>query len=286
VGNSSSLMDQLMNNQISGGIVSSICFAAISGIYLLVLRRMRNAGLRALIPWSDSDVAVVCPGQPAPPGGAEAPSMTTDEAMALTEVLQCAAALKKHPWVLSSADKPRHAGIIALGGKVYNSFTAANLSAFCPGLSVEPPSGQDVGTVIRLGSTQIRPKEDESVAFIIRLSSSTTGCQGPALLIFGEYGSDTCAAACYLRKHANRLYHEFWGDSFAVKLVTRPRLGHQGFPDRHEDISAAVFRENRRSSKRRLLAWIYIPKRNRRPGSPPLSFPHPLPSTESRDRAA
>jgi len=279
-------MNQLMNNQISGGIVSSICFAAISSIYLLLLQHMRNSGLRALIPSSDSDVAVVCPGQPAQPGGAKAASMTTDEAMALAEVLQCAAALNKRPWVLSSADKPRHAGIISLGGEVYNSFTAASLSAFCPGLRIQPPRGQDRDTVIRLGSTQIRPKEDESVAFIIRLSSSMTGCQGPVLLIFGEYGSDTCAAACYLRKNANRLYHDFWGDSFAVKLVTRPQFGHQGFPDRHEDISAAVFRENLRSRKRRLLAWIYGLKRNRRPGRPPLPFPHPLPSTESHDRAA
>ena len=55
MGISASLMNQLMTNQISGGIVSSICFAAISSIYLLVLRHMRKAGLRALIPSSGSD---------------------------------------------------------------------------------------------------------------------------------------------------------------------------------------------------------------------------------------
>ena len=80
--------------------------------------------------------------------------MTTQEAMALAEVLQCAAALNKNPTVLSSADKPRHPGIISLGGGEYNSFTAANLSHFCPRLKVDPCGpGQD--TRISHGSTQI-----------------------------------------------------------------------------------------------------------------------------------
>jgi hypothetical protein len=289
MGISASLMNQLMTNQISGGIVSSICFAAISSIYLLVLRHMRNSGLRGLIPSSDSDVAVVCPGQPAQVGEAKAASMTAEEAMALAEVLQCAAALNKHPSVLSSADKPRHTGIISLGGGMCNSFTAANLSDFCPGLRIQPPCGPDEDTLISHGSTQIKPPtEDQSVAFIIRLSSSMTGCQGPVLLIFGEYGSDTCAAACYLRKNAKQLHRHFRGDSFAVKLVTRPRLGHPGFPGKgsHEDISADVFDNNGLSGKKRLLEWVHGPERNRRPGHPPPPYPLPQSPGASRDRAA
>jgi len=95
-----------MNNQIFGGIFSSICFAVISSIYFFGVRHMRNRGLRALIPSWDSDVAVVCPGQASQAGDSEAGSMTAQEAMALAEVLQCAAALNKNPTVLSSADKP------------------------------------------------------------------------------------------------------------------------------------------------------------------------------------
>ena len=286
MGNSASLMNQLMNNQISGGIVSSICFAVISSIYLLVVRHMRNSGLRALIPGSGSDVAVVCPGQPAQVGEGEAASMSIQEAMALAEVLQCAAALNKRPSVQSSADKPQHAGVISLGGGVYNSFTAENLDDFCPGLKIRPPCGPGERTLIFHGSTQIRPEEDKSVAFIIRLSSFITGFQSPVLLIFGEYGIDTCAAAHYLRTHANELYREFRDRAFAVKLVTSPKRGCQGFPGSHADISIDVFGKVELPRWKRLPEWIRRLGRKRHPGHPPLPYPLPQPPGESRDRAA
>ena len=286
VGYPASVLDQLMSNQIFGGIFSSICFAVISSIYFLGVRHMRNRGLRALIPSWDSDVAVVCPGQASQAGDGKAGSMTTQEAMALAEVLQCAAALNKNPTVLSSADKPRHPGIISLGGGVYNSFTAANLSDFCPRLKVNPCGpGQD--TRISHGSTQIdTPSPVKSIAFIIFLSSFITGCRGPVLLIFGEYGIDTCAAAHYLRTNADKLYRQFRGRAFAVKLVTRPRLECQGFPDGHVDISKDVFGKVEPSRRKRLLEWIHARGRSRHPGQSPLPYLRPRPPGESRNRAA
>lgn len=284
VGNPASVLDQLMNNQISGGILSSICFAAISSIYFLGRKHMSNRGLRAFIPSSDSDVAVVCPGRASRAGDGKAGSMTAEEAMALAEVLQCAAALNKHPTVLSSADKPRHPGIISLGGGVYNSFTAANLSDFCPGLKIIPCSpGEE--TWISHGSTQIdAPSPDKSIAFIIFLSSFITGRRGPVLLIFGEYGIDTCAAAQYLRTNADKLYHQFRGRAFAVKLVTCPRDGHQGLPACHVDISKDVFDKVEVARRKRLLEGIH--SRSRHPGQSPLPYPRPHPAGEGRNRAA
>jgi hypothetical protein len=286
MGISASLMNQLMTNQISGGIVSSICFAAISSIYLLVLRHMRNAGLRALIPSSGSDVGVVCPGQPAQVGDGEAASMTVQEAMALAEVLQCATTLNKHPSVASSADEPQHAGIISLGGGVYNSFTAENLDDFCPGLKIQPPRVQGERTRISHGSTHIRPTEDRSVAFIIRLSGFITGFQSPVLLVFGEYGIDTCAAAHYLRTHAKDLYHEFRGRAFAVKLVTSPKRRCQGFPGSHVDISMDVFGKVELPRWKRLLGCVHGLRRKRGPGHPLPPYQLPQPTGQSRDRAA
>ena len=212
--------------------------------------------------------------------------MTTQEAMALAEVLQCAAALNKNPTVLSSADKPRHPGVISLGGGVYNSFTAANLSDFCPRLKIRPCGpGQD--TRISHGSTQIdAPSPVKSIAFIIFLSSFITGCRGPVLLIFGEYGIDTCAAAHYLRTNADKLYRQFRGRAFAVKLVTRPRLECQGFPDGHVDISKDVFGKVEPSRRKRLLEWIHGRRRSRYPGQSPLPYRRPRPPGESRNRAA
>src|ERR1043165_7606684 len=99
VGIPASALDLLTRNQILGGVVSSACFAAISGICILCARRMRNADLKALIPSSGSNVIVVCPGAATRKGRAQVGLMTTEEAMALAEVLQCAGALNKMPSV-------------------------------------------------------------------------------------------------------------------------------------------------------------------------------------------
>jgi hypothetical protein len=179
VDDSGSVVSLLMNNQISGGIVSSICFALISSIYFLGVRHMRNASLRALIPSSDSGVAVVCPGQAGQTGDGNAGSMTVQEAMALAEVLQCAAALNKNPSVLSSADMPRHSRMISLGGGMYNSFTAANLAAFCRGLRIRIPRSPDEKTVISHGSTQIIPTEPR----LIDSDNSASEVSGSATII-------------------------------------------------------------------------------------------------------
>lgn len=236
-----SVLTLMMSNQILGGIISSACFAALSGTYFLCTRHMRNADLKAIIPSSGSNVVVVCPGQAMSKGRGQAGLMTAEEAMALAEVLQCAGALNKIPSVQSCAERTRHSGVISLGG-INNSFTAENLSEFCQGLQIKVPQGSSGGTLISYGSTQIAaPTEHRSIAFIIFMSSSITGCRDPVLLIFGEYGIDTCAAAHYLRNNARQLHREFRGREFAIKLITHPTLGYQGFPGSHEDISAEVF---------------------------------------------
>ena len=153
-----SALDLLTNNQILGGIVSSACFAAISGIYILCMRRMRNADLKALIPSSGSNVIVVCPGGATRKGRAQIGLMTTEEAMALAEVLQCAGALNKIPSVQSCAEKTRHSGLISLGG-INNSFTAGNLSEFCRGLEIKSGQGSSGDTLISHGSTQVAPSD-------------------------------------------------------------------------------------------------------------------------------
>lgn len=253
-----SALDLLTRNQILGGVVSSACFAAISGICILCVRRMRNADLKALIPSSGSNVIVVCPGAATRKGRAQVGLMTTEEAMALAEVLQCAGALNKMPSVQSCAEKTRHSGLISLGG-INNSFTAANLSEFCRGLEIKSGQGSSGDTFISHGSTQVAPPtERRSIAFIIFLSSAMTGCRDPVLLIFGEYGIDTCAAAHYLRTNARRLRREFRGHAFAVKLMTHPILGHQGFPGDHENITDDVFGKAELSRDGRLSKWINI----------------------------
>jgi len=190
--------------------------------------------------------------------------MTTEEAMALAEVMQCAGALNKMPSVQSCAEKTRHSGLISLGG-INNSFTATNLSEFCRGLEIKSGQGSSGDTFISHGSTQVAPPtERRSIAFIIFLSSAMTGCRDPVLLIFGEYGIDTCAAAHYLRTNARRLRREFRGHAFAVKLMTHPILGHQGFPGDHENITEDVFGKAELSRDGRLSKWIDILQANMR----------------------
>jgi hypothetical protein len=181
VGIPASALDLLTNNQILGGIVSSACFAAISGMYILCVRRMRNADLKALIPSSGSNVVVVCPGQATRKGRGQAGLMTA-EAMALAEVLQCAGALNKIPSVQSCAEKTRHSGVISLGG-INNSFTAENLSEFCRGLEIKSGQGASKYTLISHGITQITPPGRVQVYRTARGSDRDTRCAPKPLTV-------------------------------------------------------------------------------------------------------
>jgi hypothetical protein len=231
---------QLTENPILGGIISSVCFAAVSSGYLICVRRMRNISLKSLIPGSGSNVAVVCPGGiRADNQGGEA-FMTSEEAMALAEVLQCIGTLNKEPIVYSCAETLRQSGIISIGGLEKNASTKTLLSQFCPGLKIGVAGPHSGETSISYGATTITPTYDKSIAFIIYLSSSITGCETAALLIFGQYGIDTVAAARYVRTQAKRLHRDFRGRSFAAQVVTYPTLGYQGFPKHHEDITQEV----------------------------------------------
>jgi hypothetical protein len=247
---------QLAYNPVLGGVLSSACFAILSSIYLLCLRRMRNVSLRSLIPSSDSNVAVVCPASSKNGGPSKEACMTAEEAMALAEVLQCVGTLNKRPGVYSCTETMRQSGVVSLGGLQKNAFTKTLLSEFCPGLGIDVSSShgdEDDEVCIRYGSKSTTPTPERSIAFIIYLSGSITGCENSALLIFGQYGIDTVAAARYVRTRARQLYCDFRGRDFAVLLETHPSLGYQGFPKRHQNISAAVFASQVSQPRRRQL---------------------------------
>ena len=255
---------QLTYNPVLGGILASTCFALASSIYLLCLRRLRNASLRSLIPSSGTDVAVVCPGGSKNSRAHGKASMTSEEAMALAEVLQCVGALNKRPGVYSCSETVRQSGVVSLGG-LQNAFTKTLLDKFCPGLEIRPPETRGEDVQIRLGSESITPSQEGSIAFIIYLTGGRTGCENPALLIFGQYGIDTVAAARYVRMRAKQLYYDFRGRDFAVRLDTHPALGYQGFPKLHKNISAEVFADPALRSRgwRVVLRWHKVERRLR-----------------------
>jgi hypothetical protein len=233
---------QLSYNPALGGILASTCFALASSIYLLCLRRLRNASLRSVIPSSGTDVAVVCPGGSTHGRLRGKACMTSEEAMALAEVLQCIGTLNKRPGVYSCAETVRQSGVISLGG-FQNSFTKTLVEKFCPGLHIGIPEGRGGDWQICFGAESIKPTQESSIAFVIYLTGRRTGCENPALLVFGQYGIDTVAAARYVRMRSKQLYYDFHGRDFAVRLDTHPALGYQGFPKVHTNISAEVFTE-------------------------------------------
>jgi hypothetical protein len=248
---------QLAYNPVLGGILASACFAIISSMYLLCVRRISNVSLKSLIPSSDSNVAVVCPAGSKNGNPGEEARMTPEEAMALAEVLQCVGTLNKRPGVYSCTETMRQSGVVSLGGLQNNAFTRTLVSEFCPGLQIDISTSrgdEDHGVCIRYGSETTRPTPDRSIAFIIYLSGSITGCENSALLIFGQYGIDTVAAARYIRTKARQLYRDFRGRDFAVQLETHPGLGYQGFPKRHRNISAEVFASQVIPPRRRQFA--------------------------------
>ena len=177
--------------------------------------------------------------------------------MALAEVLQCVGTLNKRPGVYSCTETMRQSGVVSLGGLQKNAFTKTLLSEFCRGLKIDvsaPYGDEDDGVRIRYGAKSVEPTQENSVAFIIYLSEYITKCENSVLLIFGQYGIDTVAAAYYVRTKARQLYYDFRGRDFAVQLQTHPSLGYQGFPKRHQDISADVFAGQVSQVKGRRLA--------------------------------
>jgi hypothetical protein len=248
---------QLAYSPLFGGLLSSACFAVLSSAYLLCLRYMKNASLKSLIPNSDSNVAVVCPAGSKNGTSSKEACMTSEEAMALAEVLQCIGTLNKKPGVYSCTEMMRQSGVVSLGGLQKNAYTKTLLAEFCPGLKIDvSPSRSGEGAEVRIGfgSETITPTQESSVAFIIYLSERITKCENSALLIFGQYGIDTVAAARYVRTRARQLYRDFHGRDFAVQLKTHPSLGYQGFPKRHQNISAEIFASQVGQARRRQLA--------------------------------
>jgi hypothetical protein len=247
-------VSQLAYNPLLAGILSSAFFAILSSMYLYCLRRMRNISLKSLIPDSDSNVAVVCPAASKNGNLSKEACMTAEEAMALAEVLQCIGTINKKPGVYSCTETMRQSGVISLGGLQKNAFTRTLLSQLCPGLKIDiSPScgGEDDEVCISYGSKSIRPTPESSIAFIIYLSESTTRCENAALLIFGQYGIDTVAAARYVRTRARQLYYDSRGRDFVVQIETHPSLGYQGFPKRHQNISTEVFASQVSQRRRR-----------------------------------
>lgn len=253
---------QLTYNPVLGGILASTFFALASSIYLLCLRRLRNVSLRSLIPSSGTDVAVVCPGGNKNSRLRGKASMTSEEAMALAEVLQCVGTLNKRPGVYSCSETVRQSGVVSLGG-LQNAFTKTLLDKFCPGLEIRISEPRDGDVHIRYGSESITPSQESSIAFLIYLTGGRTGCENPALLIFGQYGIDTVAAARYVRMRAKQLYYDFHGGDFAVRLDTHPALGYQGFPRFHKNISAEVFLDQTLQNRgwRVVLRWHEVERR-------------------------
>lgn len=56
-----------------------------------------------------------------------------------------------------------------------------------------------------------------------------------------------------VRTRARQLYYDFRGRDFAIQLETHPSLGYQGFPKRHQNISAEVFASQVGQPRRRQL---------------------------------
>jgi len=225
--------------ELIAGVVSSVLAVLLVEIYLWLRRRYRHRALRWLI--GTDTAAVVTPVYPWAENSHPAGLLTTYDAIGLAHVLEACNRIGTTPVVSRSGESAENSplDVIAIGGPSGNQVTATFLKAYCPGFEIltDPETGY---LSYRCGDRLFTRTEDETFAFIVRLSPRETGLPGNALIVWGHSAVSTASAGYYLARYASSLRKVGKG-SFFVAISVRWVLGYRSFDTRPIDLTKAAF---------------------------------------------
>ncbi|GAA3398621.1 hypothetical protein [Cryptosporangium minutisporangium] len=258
--------------ELTAGVVSSVLAVLLVEIYLWLRRRYRQRTLRWLI--GTDTAAIVTPVYPWAENSHPAGLLTTYDAIGLAHVLEACNRIGTVPVVSRSGESAENSplDVIAIGGPSGNQVTATFLKAYCPGFEIltDPETGR---LSYRCGGRVFERTEDETFAFIVRLSPKETGLPGTALIAWGHSAVSTATAGYYLARYSKSLRKVGKG-SFFVAISVRWVLGYRSFDTRPIDLTSAAF------------APPPEPPRSLPPAPPPEEEPTPRARRFGRARAS
>lgn len=266
--------------ELVAGIVSSVLAVLLVEIYLAMRRRFRHRSLRWLI--GSETCAVVTPIYPWVEKAHPAGLLTTYDAIGLAHVLEACNRIGTVPVVTRSGEAAENSplDLIAIGGPSGNQVTATFLTAYCPGFQVikDPETGM---LSYRCGDRTFQKTDDETFAFIARLSPKETGLPGSALIVWGHSAVATASAGYYLARYAGSLRKVGKG-SFFVAISVRWVLGYRSFDTRPIDLTSAAFAQPKPVPASPAPPSVPVPSE---PESAPVSGAR-RPSSPGRSRVA
>ncbi|TQS40399.1 hypothetical protein [Cryptosporangium phraense] len=225
--------------ELIAGVVSSVLAVLLVEIYLAVRRRYRKRALRWLI--GTETASVVTPVYPWAGQGHPSGLLTTYDAIGLAHVLEACNRLGTVPVITRSGESTENSplDVIAIGGPSGNQVSATFLKAYCPGFEVltDPDTGR---LSYRCGGRTFDRTDDETFAFIARLSPRDTGLPGTALIVWGHSAVATAAAGYFVARYPDVLRKVGKG-SFFVAISVRYVLGYRSFDTRPIDLTDAAF---------------------------------------------
>lgn len=225
--------------ELTAGIISSVLAVLLVEIYLWLRRRYRHRALRWLV--GADTVSVSTPVYPRAQNAHPAGLLTTYDAIGLAHVLEACNRIGTMPVVTRSGESSENSplDVVAIGGPSGNQVTATFLKAYCPGFEIltDPESGE---LSYRCGDRVFVRTEDETFAFIVRLSPKETGLPGTALIAWGHSAVATASAGYFLARYPQTLRKVGKG-SFFVAISVRWVLGYRSFDTRPIDLTRAAF---------------------------------------------
>lgn len=225
--------------ELIAGIASSVLAVLLVEIYLWLRRRYRHRALRWLV--GADTVAVSTPVYPRAENAHPAGLLTTYDAIGLAHVLEACNRIGTMPVVTRSGESAENSplDVVAIGGPSGNQVTATFLKAYCPGFEIltDPESGK---LSYRCGDRVFVHTDDETFAFIVRLSPKETGLPGTALIAWGHSAVATASAGYFLARYPKTLRKVGKG-SFFVAISVRWVLGYRSFDTRPIDLTRAAF---------------------------------------------
>jgi hypothetical protein len=234
-------MDIMLN--LVEGVVSSFLAIALTELYLMMRKRLRNRPLRSLLGYSDR-VAVIIPELPRGGGGRTGTIMATHDAIALAHLLDACNRVNTTTVLAAASQLPVDLPSLTMliGGPVSNPLASFYLQKYCSNFRPITEDNYDRGFEVP-GAGRFDETSDTTWSYIIRLDSSMTDRAGTVILLWGATAHATATAAYYFVTNSRLLP---WRDrNFFVALSVDRKLGYRSVQRSPIDVSGQIFASRR-----------------------------------------
>jgi len=226
-----------LTSSLIGGVISSLIAVAIVEIYRVARKKATLRSLRQLLS-NARRVGIAMPDFPLVVDDRTGSLLSLHDAIALAHVLEASARIGAETVITSTSslpdDLPRV--LICIGGPYSNETTKTQLASYCPGFH---SIGNSYTQGFASGGRKFLEDEDNSWAYIARLSIDVTEREGEIILLWGSTALATATAAYYFAKESKKLT-DIGHSSIFVALSVNRHLGYRSIPAKPVDITSTA----------------------------------------------